>query len=232
MGSVGLAPYTDDDDATTTWPTSWRRTPSSTWSVPVALAWCEAIGSSSERGTDGRAPRCTTDGRAGEHVVEHVGVDEVAVDQAGVDAVEVGGEAASTGRRAPRPRRRPAAEQRAAEVGADEPGSAGDDDLHAHGLQVVRTPSITRSWSASVSVLPLGRHSPVREDPRRRAVEPARAVGEHRLEVHRLPRRAGPRCRAPRGARGARSGVQPAAAASTVQAGEPAVGPARRAPRA
>src|SRR5262249_39711862 len=61
FGSTGLLPYTDDDDATTTCGTgTTRRAASSTWTVPVALAVCEASGSDNERGTDGRAARWTT----------------------------------------------------------------------------------------------------------------------------------------------------------------------------
>src|SRR5664280_672306 len=60
LGSAGLAPYTDEEDATTTWGMPWRRAASSTIMVPVALAWWVAMGSASERGTDGRAARWTT----------------------------------------------------------------------------------------------------------------------------------------------------------------------------
>ena len=54
-----LAPYTDEEDATTTWGMPWRRAASSTVMVPVALTWWVAMGSASERGTDGRAARWT-----------------------------------------------------------------------------------------------------------------------------------------------------------------------------
>ena len=55
-----MAPYTEEDEATTTWaPPAWRAA-SSTRSVPVAFTSWVATGSSSERGTEARAARCTT----------------------------------------------------------------------------------------------------------------------------------------------------------------------------
>ena len=56
----------------------------------MALAWWLAIGSAIDRGTDGRAARCTTAVGAGEGVVEQRPVEDAALDQPGVDAVEVG----------------------------------------------------------------------------------------------------------------------------------------------
>src|SRR5438552_4899280 len=60
LGIVGFEPYTDDDDATTTCGMPARRAASSTCTVPVAFARWDATGSWIERGTDGRAARCTT----------------------------------------------------------------------------------------------------------------------------------------------------------------------------
>ena len=48
----------------------WRRAASRTSMVPVALAWWLAMGSASERGTDGRAARWTTASAPVEHPVE------------------------------------------------------------------------------------------------------------------------------------------------------------------
>ena len=52
-----FAPYTDEDEATTTCGRPWRRAASSTSMVPVALVWWLAIGSANDRGTEGRAAR-------------------------------------------------------------------------------------------------------------------------------------------------------------------------------
>ncbi len=70
LGSAGLAPYTDEDEATTTCGRPWRRAASSTSMVPVALVWWLAIGSASDRGTEGRAARWTTASASVEHIVE------------------------------------------------------------------------------------------------------------------------------------------------------------------
>ena len=60
FGNAGLAPYTEDDEATTTWSAPCRRAASNTIIVPVALTSWVAIGSVRERGTEGRAAKCTT----------------------------------------------------------------------------------------------------------------------------------------------------------------------------
>src|SRR3954467_7224439 len=59
FGMPGFDPYTDDDDATMTWASPARRAAPSTCILPAALTWWLAIGSAIERGTDGRAARCT-----------------------------------------------------------------------------------------------------------------------------------------------------------------------------
>src|SRR3569833_2035898 len=59
LGSAATEPYTDEDEAATTC-TDSRRHASSTRTVPVAFTSWLASGSASDRGTDGRAARCTT----------------------------------------------------------------------------------------------------------------------------------------------------------------------------
>ena len=89
LGSVGLAPYTDDDDATITWTLPARRAASSTSTVPVALARCDATGSVIERGTDGRAARCTTAVGVAHRGVEDLGIEDGALDERDVEVAQV-----------------------------------------------------------------------------------------------------------------------------------------------
>ena len=60
----------------------------------MALAWWVATGSSSERGTDGRAPRCTTAPAPGSTASSTSGSTKSPTTSSHVDAVEVGGEPA------------------------------------------------------------------------------------------------------------------------------------------
>ena len=57
--------------------------------MPVALTRCDAIGSAIERGTDGRAARCTIAVGVAHHLVERVGVEDGALDQRDVEVAEV-----------------------------------------------------------------------------------------------------------------------------------------------
>jgi len=57
LGTSVLAPYTDDDDEKTTRFAPASRAAWSTWSVPFTLTSLLVSGSSTERGTDPRAPR-------------------------------------------------------------------------------------------------------------------------------------------------------------------------------
>ncbi len=63
--------------------------------------------------------------------------------------------------------------------------------VHRGDPSTSRTAAMTRSWSASVRLEPLGRHRPGGEDPLGDRSAGDRCLGEQRLEVHRLPRRAG-----------------------------------------
>lgn len=56
LGSLGLFPYTDDEEEYTTRFALSSRAATNTFSVPVTLAAFEAMGSATERGTEGIAP--------------------------------------------------------------------------------------------------------------------------------------------------------------------------------
>ena len=57
--------------------------------MPVALARCDATGSAIERGTDGRAARCTTAVASVHRVVERVGIEDGALDERDVEVAQV-----------------------------------------------------------------------------------------------------------------------------------------------
>ena len=92
MGSVGLAPYTDDDDATTTCadpvaPHALQHLRACRWRWRGGRPPGRRATAAPTAGPPGARPR-----RAGQDGVEHVRVDDVALDERRVDAVEVGGE--------------------------------------------------------------------------------------------------------------------------------------------
>ena len=119
----------------------------------MALASWLATGSMIDLGTDGRAARWITEpapGRASsraassriEPSTRSAPTPSRLVAAAGGEVVEGDDVVAPAG-------------QLPAQVGADEPGPAGDDD--PHDLQASRTISITRSWSTECMFRPLGR---------------------------------------------------------------------------
>src|SRR5882724_10052884 len=152
LGSSGLAPYTDDEEAYTTRGTAWRRAASSTCRVPSTLLALAPSGSATERGTERMAAwwkmtaapataRSTSSSRltsprwissrrrerqvrlaARREVVEHPH-----------DAVGV------------------LAQQPLDEVGADEAGAAGDDEdgIHAGDCITAALPNPLPAWRYS-----------------------------------------------------------------------------------
>ena len=60
FGSVGVSPYSDEDPAKTSRLTPASRAATRTFRVPSMLARFDAIGSFTERGTDGIAAWCST----------------------------------------------------------------------------------------------------------------------------------------------------------------------------
>ena len=88
LGSVGLAPYTDDDDATITW-----GSPGADGfqhldrAGRVGVVRRHRVGERAGHRGPGREVHDRAG--AGQHVVERGGVEEVARDQPGVDAVQV-----------------------------------------------------------------------------------------------------------------------------------------------
>ena len=96
--------------------------------MPVALTRCDAIGSAIERGTDGRAARCTTARRVAHHLVERVGIEDGALDERDVEVAQV---VAVAGREVvERDDGLTGSAQAAAEVRADEPRASRHDDAH------------------------------------------------------------------------------------------------------
>ena len=99
--------------------------------VPVALTWWVAIGSASERGTDGRAARWTTASAPAMTLVEIVGAQNGAFHE--LDRGRAGQVLARAGREVVESHHlvdEVLSVEHPAEVGTDEAGTAGDDDLH------------------------------------------------------------------------------------------------------
>ena len=126
-----MAPYTDEEDATTTWGMPCRRAASSTVMVPVALTRWVAMGSASERGTDGRGGQ--VDDRLGplDDVVEIVRAQNGAFPE--LDRGGAGQVLTRAGRQVVERHHmvdEVLAVEHPAEVRTDEAGTTGDDDFH------------------------------------------------------------------------------------------------------
>ena len=129
LGSSGLAPYTDDDDATITWASSSRRASSehSHRADGVRFVGGDRI---VDRPGDRRARGEVDDALCpGGCVGEGVGVEDRPGDQTDFEVVEVGG---GSRRQVVDPDDLVAvAQQSLTDVGADEPCGTGDEDPHS-----------------------------------------------------------------------------------------------------